>query len=119
LAKIYSNIVNLGGNLPQVKDLWRLFGKVHSCRILAIKRDLGVFSKGTEKGGFAGVFWYESSYQKEEWSPIGCILASLRKDLKMGVFSAVAVDSSIENILRFGNFFKKGPIMHLYWHMRS
>ena len=31
----------------------------------------------------------------------GRIFASLRKDLKMGVFSAIAVDSSIENILRF------------------
>jgi hypothetical protein len=35
---------------------------------------------------------------------IGRILASLRKDLKMGVYMAIAVDSSIENILKFSEF---------------
>ena len=34
----------------------------------------------------------------------GRILASLRKDLKMGVYMAIAVDSSIENILKFSEF---------------
>ena len=31
----------------------------------------------------------------------GRVFASLTKDLKMGVFLAIAVDSSIETILRF------------------
>jgi hypothetical protein len=34
----------------------------------------------------------------------GRIFASLIKDLKMGVFLAIAVDSSIENILKFSEF---------------
>jgi hypothetical protein len=34
----------------------------------------------------------------------GRIFASLIMDLKMGVFSAIAVDSSIENILKFSEF---------------
>ena len=40
----------------------------------------------------------------EKGARFGLILASLRMDLKMEVFSAITVDSSIENILRFSEF---------------